>query len=160
MTQIAVYAGSFDPITRGHENLIHRALHFVDRLVVAVAINSSKQPLFSLEERKRFIRDAVPDPRVEVGEFSGLLVDFARKTGATLSIRGLRAVADFEYEYQMALMNHHLHPELETVFMVPGTDLTYVSSSIVREVARYGGNTADLVHPAVERALRAKFAKP
>ena len=159
MTQIAVYAGSFDPITRGHENLIQRALHFVDRLVVAVAINSAKQPLFSVAERKAFIRDAVPDPRVEVGEFSGLLVDYARKVGATLSIRGLRAVADFEYEYQMALMNHHLHPGLETVFMVPGTDLTYVSSSIVREVARYGGNTADLVHPAVERALRAKFAK-
>jgi pantetheine-phosphate adenylyltransferase len=158
MAKIAIYAGSFDPITRGHEDLIRRSLAFVDRLVVAVAINSAKQPLFSIEERKAFIKEAVGGPRVEVGEFDGLLVDYARKVGATLSIRGLRAVADFEYEYQMALMNRHLHEQLETVFMVPGIDLTYVSSSIVREVARYGGKTEGLVHPAVERALRAKFA--
>jgi len=157
MSQIAVYAGSFDPITRGHEDLIRRSLSFCDRLVVAVAINSTKQPLFTVDERRRFIRDSVDDARVTVAEFDGLLVDFARSVGATLSIRGLRAVADFEYEYQMALMNRHLHKELETVFMVPGIDLTYVSSSIVREVARYGGNTAGLVHPVVERALKAKF---
>jgi pantetheine-phosphate adenylyltransferase len=157
MSKIAVYAGSFDPITRGHEDLIRRSLAFCDRLVVAVAINSTKQPLFSVEERMRFIKESVDDERVDVAEFNGLLVDFARSAGATLSIRGLRAVADFEYEYQMALMNRHLHPALETVFMVPGIDLTYVSSSIVREVARYGGNTAGLVHPVVERALKAKF---
>ncbi len=157
MSKIAVYAGSFDPITRGHEDLIRRSLAFCDRLVVAVAINSTKQPLFSVEERMRFIKESVDDKRVDVAEFNGLLVDFARSAGATLSIRGLRAVADFEYEYQMALMNRHLHPALETVFMVPGIDLTYVSSSIVREVARYGGNTAGLVHPVVERALKAKF---
>ena len=157
MSQIAVYAGSFDPITRGHEDLIRRSLSFCDRLVVAVAINSTKQPLFTVDERRRFIRESVDDARVTVAEFDGLLVDFARTVGATLSIRGLRAVADFEYEYQMALMNRHLHKELETVFMVPGIDLTYVSSSIVREVARYGGNTAGLVHPVVERALKAKF---
>ena len=160
MSKIAIYAGSFDPITRGHEDLIRRSLAFVDTLVVAVAINSAKQPLFSLEERLGFIRDAVPDPRVTVGQFDGLLVDYAREVGAVLSIRGLRAVADFEYEYQMALMNRHLHKGLETVFMVPGIDLTYVSSSIVREVARYGGALTGLVTPAVERALRAKFAKP
>jgi pantetheine-phosphate adenylyltransferase len=160
MSKIAVYAGSFDPITRGHEDLIRRSLAFCDRLVVAVAINSAKQPLFSVEERMRFIRESVDDARVTVAEFDGLLVDFARSAGATLSIRGLRAVADFEYEYQMALMNRHLHKELETVFMVPGIDLTYVSSSIVREVARYGGNTAGLVHPVVERALKAKFKSP
>ena len=158
MSKIAIYAGSFDPVTKGHEDLIRRALAFVDRLVVAVAINSSKQPLFSLEERQRFIRESVADERVEVGQFTGLLVDYAREVGAVLSIRGLRAVADFEYEYQMALMNRHLHKGLETVFMVPGIDLTYVSSSIVREVARYGGDLTGLVHPAVERALRAKFA--
>ena len=158
MSKIAVYAGSFDPITRGHEDLIKRSLGFVDRLIVAVAINSAKQPLFSVEERKAFITAAVDDQRVEVAEFTGLLVDFARKTGATLSIRGLRAVADFEYEYQMALMNRHLQPGLETIFMVPGIDLTYVSSSIVREVARYGGTTTGLVHPVVDRALREKFA--
>jgi pantetheine-phosphate adenylyltransferase len=155
---IAVYAGSFDPITRGHEDLIRRSLSFVDRLVVAVATNVAKQPLFSLEERMQFIRESVADePRIEVGAFQGLLVEFARQVGATLSIRGLRAVADFEYEYQMALMNRHLHSELETVFMVPSIDLTYVSSSIVREVARFGGKTSDLVHPVVDRALRARF---
>lgn len=160
MSKIAIYAGSFDPVTRGHEDLIRRSLAFVDRLVVAVAINSSKQPLFTLEERMGFIREAVPDPRITVGHFTGLLVDYAREVGAVLSIRGLRAVSDFEYEYQMALMNRHLHRGLETVFMVPGIDLTYVSSSIVREVARYGGDLTGLVHPHVERALRAKFAKP
>ena len=105
-----------------------------------------------------FIRESVNDARVTAGQFDGLLVDYAREVGAVLSIRGLRAVSDFEYEYQMALMNRHLHQGLETVFMVPGIDLTYVSSSIVREVARYGGDIAGLVHPAVERALRAKFA--
>ena len=155
---IAIYAGSFDPITRGHENLIRRSLSFVERLVVAVATNVAKQPLFSLEERMEFIRASVADePRIEVRAFQGLLVDFARDVGATLSIRGLRAVADFEYEYQMALMNRHLRSELETVFMVPSIDLTYVSSSIVREVARFGGKTSDLVHPVVDRALRARF---
>lgn len=159
MSKIAIYAGSFDPITRGHEDLIRRSLAFVDTLVVAVAINSAKQPLFSVEERLRFITDSVDDKRVTVGQFDGLLVDYAREVGAVLSIRGLRAVADFEYEYQMALMNRHLHKGLETVFMVPGIDLTYVSSSIVREVARYGGALTGLVHPTVERALRAKFAK-
>jgi pantetheine-phosphate adenylyltransferase len=160
MAKIAVYAGSFDPITRGHEDLIRRSLAFVDRLVVAVALNSSKQPLFSVEERKQFIEASVGGPRVQIAHFTGLLVDFARQVGATLSIRGLRAVADFEYEYQMALMNRHLYPQLETVFMVPGIDLTYVSSSIVREVARYGGNPDGLVHPTVARALRAKFSAP
>jgi pantetheine-phosphate adenylyltransferase len=159
MSKIAIYAGSFDPITRGHEDLIRRSLAFVDELVVAVAINSAKQPLFSVEERLAFIREAVPDKRVRVGQFNGLLVDYAREVGAVLSIRGLRAVSDFEYEYQMALMNRHLHKGLETVFMVPGIDLTFVSSSIVREVARYGGDLTGLVIPSVERALRAKFAK-
>ncbi|MGI8498990.1 MAG: pantetheine-phosphate adenylyltransferase [Gemmatimonadaceae bacterium] len=158
MAKIAMYAGSFDPVTRGHEDLIRRSLTFVDRLVVAVATNVAKQPLFSVEERMRFIRESVnEEPRLEVLQFDGLLVDFARRLGATMSIRGLRAVSDFEYEYQMALMNRHLYPELETLFMVPSIDLTYVSSSIVREVGRFGGVTADLVHPVVERAIRARF---
>jgi pantetheine-phosphate adenylyltransferase len=157
---IAVYAGSFDPITRGHEDLIRRCLSFVDRLVVAVATNVAKQPLFTVDERLQFIRVAVgDDPRVEVQRFEGLLVHFARKVGATVSIRGLRAVSDFEYEYQMALMNRHLSGDLETLFMVPSIDLTYVSSSLVREVARFGGRTSDLVHPAVETALRERFGK-
>lgn len=160
MPRIALYAGSFDPITRGHEDLIQRSLNFVDKLVVAVAINVAKQPLFSIDERKEFIKAAIDsDPRVEIREFEGLLVDFARSVGATVAIRGLRAVSDFEYEYQMALMNRHLHPDLETLFMVPSLDLTFVSSSLVREVARFGGATADLVNPTVESALRARFRR-
>jgi len=153
----AVYAGSFDPITRGHEDLIKRSLQFVDRIVVAVATNVSKQPLFTLDERVAFIQAAVgEDDRVEVQQFNGLLVDFARTVGASLIIRGLRAVADFEYEFQMALMNRHLAPGLETVFMVPSLDTTYISSSLVREVARFNGEIADLVHPLVATALRSK----
>ena len=153
----AVYAGSFDPITRGHEDLIKRSLQFVDRIIVAVATNVSKQPLFTLDERVAFIRAAVgDDARVDVRQFDGLLVDFAREVGASLIIRGLRAVADFEYEFQMALMNRHLAPGLETVFMVPSIETTYISSSLVREVARFGGDISGLVHPLVADALRAK----
>jgi pantetheine-phosphate adenylyltransferase len=158
-SRIAIYAGSFDPITRGHEDLMHRSLEFVDRLVVAVTTNSSKVPLFSVEERVALIRAAVSDePRIEVHCFGGLLVDFAESVGASLLIRGLRAVSDLEYEYQMAMMNRHLSPRLETVFMVPSLDTTYISASLVREVARYGGRVDDLVHPMVAEALRAKLA--
>ena len=158
--RIAIYAGTFDPITRGHEDLIHRALTFADRLVVAVAVNVSKQPLFSTAERVGFIRTAVgDDPRVEVREFPGLLVEVAREVNARVLIRGLRAVSDFEYEYQMALMNRHLSPGLETVFMVPSLETTYISASLVREVARFGGKVDELVHPAVARALHARFAR-
>jgi len=138
---------------------MYRSLEYVDRLIVAVATNSTKQPLFSVEERVSLIRAAVEDePRIEVRSFGGLLVDFAREVGASLLIRGLRAVSDFEYEYQMALMNRHLSPRLETVFMVPSLDTTYISASLVREVARYGGEVGDLVHPRVAAALRAKVA--
>ena len=155
--RIAVYAGSFDPITRGHEDLIRRSLAFVDQIVVAVATNISKQPLFTLEKRVAFVRAAVgDDPRIDVKQFNGLLVDFARAVGANLIIRGLRAVADFEYEFQMALMNRHLAPGLETVFMVPSLDTTYISSSLVREVARFGGDVSGLVHPVIAAALRSK----
>jgi pantetheine-phosphate adenylyltransferase len=157
-SRIAIYAGSFDPITRGHEDLMHRSLEYVDRLIVAVATNSSKQPLFTTEERVELIRAALADePRIEVRSFGGLLVDFARECRASLLIRGLRAVSDFEYEYQMALMNRHLSPRLETVFMVPSLDTTYISASLVREVARYGGEVGDLVHPRVADALRTKI---
>jgi pantetheine-phosphate adenylyltransferase len=158
MATIAIYAGSFDPITRGHEDLIFRSLEFVDRLVVAVATNSAKQPLFSPSERIDLIRATLPEgARVDVCEFQGLLADFARKMSATLLIRGLRAVADFEYEFQMALMNRHLSPKLETVFMVPSVETTYISSSMVREVARYGGDLNGLVHPRVAQALQSRF---
>jgi len=159
MNRIAVYPGSFDPITKGHEDLIHRSLGFVDRMVVAVAVNVAKQPLFSFEERVALIRECVPDKRVEVQSFDGLLVDFAKKVSATVIVRGLRAVSDFEYEFQMALMNRNLGPHIETVFLVPAFDLTYLSSSLVREVARFGGDVSALVHPAVQKALKRKFAK-
>ena len=159
MPTIAVYAGSFDPITRGHEDLIQRSCEFVDKLVVAVANNSSKKPLFSPDERVALIRQATADnPRVEVRQFQGLLVNFAREVGASLIIRGLRAVADFEYEFQMALMNRQLSPGLETVFMVPSVETTYISSSIIREVAQFRGDLDGLVHPVVAEALKAKFA--
>jgi pantetheine-phosphate adenylyltransferase len=159
--QTAIYAGSFDPITRGHEDLIVRSLEFVDRVIVAVATNSSKQPLFTIEERVALIREAVADdPRIVVKSFGGLLVDFARRENAHLLIRGLRAVSDFEYEYQMALMNRHLSPKLETVFMVPSLDTTYISASLIREIARYGGDVSQLVHPAVAKALQAKSETP
>jgi len=159
MNRIAVYPGSFDPITKGHEDLIHRSLGFVDRMVVAVAVNVQKQPLFSFEERVALIRECVPDQRIEVQSFDGLLVDFAKKVGATVIVRGLRAVSDFEYEFQMALMNRNLGPHIETVFLVPAFDLTYLSSSLVREVARFGGDVGGLVHPAVAAALAARFRR-
>ena len=137
---------------------MHRSLEFVDTLIVAVAINSTKTPLFSIDERVQLIKDSVgEDTHIQVHSFGGLLVDFAREVGASLLIRGLRAVSDFEYEYQMALMNRHLSPRLETVFMVPSLDTTYISASLVREVARYGGVVDDLVHPRVADALRSKI---
>jgi pantetheine-phosphate adenylyltransferase len=158
MPTVALYAGSFDPFTNGHADLIRRSLGFADRLVVAVATNVAKSPLFTAEERVRLMRAALEhESRVTVESFSGLLVDFARSKGVRLIIRGLRAVSDFEYEYQMALMNRHLRPELETVFMIPSLDTTHVSSSLVREVARFGGDISKLVHPVVADALRAKF---
>ena len=159
--RIAIYAGSFDPLTRGHEDLVGRSLEFVDRLIVAVANNSSKQPLFTIDERVALIQSALDgEERVEVKSFSGLLVDFAAKEGANLLIRGLRAVSDFEYEYQMALMNRHLATKLETVFMIPSLDTTYISASLVREIARYGGDVSSMVHPAVAKALRERTGAP
>jgi pantetheine-phosphate adenylyltransferase len=158
MPRTALYAGSFDPITNGHTDLIKRSLTFVDRLVVAVATNIAKESLFTPEERTTLIREALEnDARVEVRHFQGLLVNFARDEGVRMVIRGLRAASDFEYEYQMALMNRHLAPEMETVFMVPSLETTYISSSLVREVARFQGDVASLVHPAVATALRRKF---
>jgi pantetheine-phosphate adenylyltransferase len=157
---LALYAGSFDPITNGHEDLIKRTLTFADRLIVAVANNMNKQPLFTVEERIEFIRELTDgDPRIEVRSFSGLLVNFSKEVGARVNVRGLRAVSDFEYEFQIALMNRHLHPELETVFMTPSLDTTYISSSMVREVAKFGGDVRGLVHPVVAEALVARYAE-
>jgi pantetheine-phosphate adenylyltransferase len=124
-----------------------------------VAVNVSKQPLFSLDERVALIKQAVPDKRLAVQSFEGLLAEFAKKVGASIIIRGLRAVSDFEYEFQMALMNRNLAPKIETVFLVPAFDLTFVSSSLVREVARFGGDVSPLVDPMVQQALKRKFGK-
>ncbi|HMH56194.1 MAG TPA: pantetheine-phosphate adenylyltransferase [Gemmatimonadales bacterium] len=158
MTRIAVYPGSFDPPTKGHEDLVRRSLALADQLIVAVAINVVKQPLFSVEERLEMLRAAVGgDSRVSFQAFDGLLAEFAKRVGATIIVRGLRAVSDFEYEFQMALMNRQLHPSLETVFLVPAVDLTYLSSSLVREVARFGGDVTPLVHPKVAAALTRRF---
>jgi pantetheine-phosphate adenylyltransferase len=158
MTRIAVYPGSFDPPTRGHEDLVRRSLSLADRLIVAVAMNVGKQPLFSVEERLEMLRAAAgDDSRVSFQSFDGLLAEFAKKVGATIIVRGLRAMSDFEYEFQMALMNRQLHPSLETVFLVPAVDLTYLSSSLVREVARFGGDVQPMVHPAVAAALARRF---
>ena len=158
--RVALYAGSFDPVTRGHEDLIRRSLALADRVVVAVAININKQPLFTLEQRTQFIRQAIgPDDRIEIRSFSGLLVDFAREIGATINVRGVRSVSDLENEMQMAMMNRHLSPELETVFLAPSVGTTFISSTLVREVARFAGNVDALVHPVVAGALRERFRK-
>jgi pantetheine-phosphate adenylyltransferase len=158
MTRIAIYPGSFDPPTRGHEDLVRRSLALADRVIVAVAINAAKQPLFSVEERLGMLQAMIGrEPRVSCQAFDGLLAEFAKREGASVIVRGLRAVSDFEYEFQMALMNRQLHPSLETVFLVPAVDLTYLSSSLVREVARFGGDVSSLVHPAVAQALSRRF---
>ncbi len=158
MTRIAIYPGSFDPVTRGHEDIIRRSLAFADKLFVAVAVNVSKEPLFTLEERVTLLEQALHDAEhVEVQAFDGLLADFARTVGASMVVRGLRAVSDFEYEFQMALMNRQLHSELETVFLTPALDHTFLSSSLVREVASLGGDVRNFVHPAVSNALATKF---
>jgi pantetheine-phosphate adenylyltransferase len=160
MTRIAVYPGSFDPPTRGHDDLIRRSLSLADKVIVAIATNSSKTPLFTVEERLELLHAVAGDsPSVAFEAFDGLLVDFAKKVNANFIVRGLRAVSDFEYEFQMALMNRQLHPRLETVFLVPAVDQTYLSSSLAREVARYGGDVSALVHPEVEAALRKKFGR-
>ncbi len=159
MTRVAIYPGTFDPPTRGHEDLISRSLHFVDRLIVGVAESDTKNTLFTVEQRVAFLSEILDDEdRVEVKPFDGLLADFADEVGANLVVRGLRAVSDFEYEFQMALMNRKLHNGLETVFLVPALHLTFLSSSLVREVASLGGDVSDLVHPVVQKALQHKPA--
>jgi pantetheine-phosphate adenylyltransferase len=160
MTKIALYPGSFDPPTKGHEDLVRRSLALADQVIVAIAVNGAKQQLFTVEERLAMLRDTVGgDSRVSIQSFDGLLAEFAKRVGASIIVRGLRAVSDFEYEFQMALMNRRLHPSLETVFLVPAVDLTYLSSSLVREVARFGGDVGGLVHPAVAAALGSRFRR-
>jgi pantetheine-phosphate adenylyltransferase len=160
MPRRAIYPGSFDPLTNGHLSLIQRGLKIFDGLVVAVANNVAKQPLFTLEERKALIRDAVgDDPRVEVDHFETLLVDYAKQRGIHTVLRGLRAVSDFEYEFQLATMNTKLDPDFESVFVMTGHDYFYVTGSLVREVASFGGDVSGLVPPNVAQGLARKFAR-
>jgi len=158
---IAIYPGSFDPVTNGHLDLIERASKLFDRLVVALLLNPDKEPLFSVEERVEMLQEVVKRLRnVEVDTFGGLLVDYARRKKARVLLRGIRAVSDYEYELQMALMNRQLEPQLETVFMLPAEAYSYLSSRLVREVARLGGSVKGLVPPAVEARIRAKVGRP
>ena len=155
--RIAVYPGSFDPLTNGHVDIIRRGAAMFDRIIVAILLNAEKAPLFTAAERAKIIRDVFKDtPSVEADTFEGLLVDYARLQGANVIVRGLRAVSDFEYEMQMALMNRHLSPDVETVFMMPAEQYTYVSSRLVKEVASLGGSVHGLVPDAVEARLLEK----
>jgi pantetheine-phosphate adenylyltransferase len=152
--RIAVYPGSFDPLTNGHVDIISRGAQLFDRIIVAILLNAGKKPLFSIAERIAIIQDVFASTaNVEVDTFEGLLVDYARRQKASVIVRGLRAISDFEYEMQMALMNRHLCPELETVFMMPAEQYTYVSSHLVKEVASLGGSVTGLVPPVVEARL-------
>jgi pantetheine-phosphate adenylyltransferase len=158
--RLAVYPGSFDPLTNGHVDIILRGLRIFDRIVVAVLTNPEKTPLFSVEERVAMAREVFRgQPRVEVDAFGGLLVEYARRKGACAIVRGLRAISDFEYEFQMALMNRRLSPEIETVFMMPAEAYTYISSRLIREVFAHGGPITGLVPDVVEKQLREKSAR-
>lgn len=159
-TRLAVYPGSFDPVTNGHVDIIERGTRIFDRIVVAILVNVEKVPLFTTEERVATAREVFRgQPRVEVDTFQGLLVDYARHRQANVIVRGLRAVSDFEYELQMALMNRRLTPEIETVFMMPAEPYTYVSSRLVKEVFSLGGSVERLVPASVEAQLRAKHRR-
>ncbi len=155
--RIAIYPGSFDPLTSGHVDIIERGSRIFDKIIVAILINAEKVPLFSEEERIAIIKDVFKgNKHVQAETFNGLLVDYAQEKNATVLVRGLRAVSDFEYEFQMALMNRHLAPGLETVFMMPDEKYTFVSSRLIKEVFTLGGEVAGLVPPVVEQKLRAK----
>ncbi|MBC7924245.1 MAG: pantetheine-phosphate adenylyltransferase [Bryobacteraceae bacterium] len=154
----AIYPGSFDPITNGHLDLIGRASRLVDHLIVGVLRNERKQPLFSVEERVDMVREVIrPFPNVDVDHFEGLLVDFATQKDATLIIRGIRAISDYDHEWQMALMNRRLRPEIETTFLMAGEAYSYISSQLVKEVIRLGGKVSDLVPAQIEEHLKQRF---
>jgi pantetheine-phosphate adenylyltransferase len=154
-----LYPGTFDPVTRGHEDLIGRALSIVDTLWVGVASDTTKEPLFPIEDRVEMLREVTGgESRIRVEAFAGLTVDFARRIGARAILRGLRAVSDFEFEFQMALMNKHLAPDIEMLFMAPDSTYSFLSSSLVREVARLGGDVEAFVSPVVARRLSERFA--
>ena len=157
---IAIYPGSFDPITNGHLDLIERGCRLFDKLIVAILRNETKQPLFSVEDRTEMLRDVLERfPNVAVDSFNGLLVDYAAQNGATVLLRGIRAISDYEYELQMALMNRRLRPDIETVFMMASEAYSFISSRLVKEVFGLGGNIRGLVPPTVEARLRKQFGR-
>ena len=158
MNQAAMCAGTFDPITMGHLDVIERTSRIFPRVVIAVATNSGKNPLFNLDERIALVRESTANLKgIEIKSFNGLLVDFAESVKVRVIVRGLRAFSDFEYEFQMALTNRKLKPEIETIFLMPKQDYSYISSSNVREVAQLGGDTTQFVPPSVQRALEGRF---
>ena len=153
----AIYPGSFDPVTNGHLDVIERACTLFDEVIVAVAINDEKLPLFASDERLTMLRNAIKNSNVRVAPMEGLLVEFAASEKAHAVVRGLRAISDFEFEFQMALMNRKLDPEIETIFLMPKEEYTYLSSRIVKEIAKLGGDVSAFVPPAVAKALAKKF---
>ena len=154
-----VYPGTFDPFTKGHEDLVRRAAKLFDRVIVGIADSESKRPMFTAAERIAMTREVLAAyANVEVVGFSGLLMDFVHSIGASVIVRGLRAVSDFEYEFQMAGMNRNLYPEVETLFLTPAEQYLFMSATIVREIARFGGNVSSFVHPVVAARLKAKVA--
>jgi pantetheine-phosphate adenylyltransferase len=160
MSTIAIYPGSFDPLTNGHLDLIARGSRLADRLIVAILSNQAKQPLFTVEERAEMLEEVLkPYPNVEIGRFDGLLVDYAAQRGAKVILRGIRAISDYEYELQMALMNRRLHPEIETVLLMADEAFFFISSKTVKEVASFGGNVSGLVPPLVEQRLKKRFTR-
>ncbi len=160
LKRIAVYPGTFDPITYGHIDVIKRALLLCDKLIIAVAKRREKAPLFSLKERVELAKNSLKElPNIEVEGFDGLLISFVRKKKANIIIRGLRAISDFDYEFQMALTNRKIAPDVETVFFLPAEEYSYVSSSLVKEIAALGGDTSKFVPPPVVKALKKKFKK-
>lgn len=159
MSTLAVYPGSFDPLTNGHVDIITRGACLFDRIIVAILVNAEKFPLFSMEERVAIARAVFEDqPNVEIDTFDGLLVDYVERRGAQVIVRGLRAVSDFEFEFQMALMNHRLNGRIDTIFMMPAEQYTYISSRMIKEVFSLGGRVHGLVPDTVEDRLREKFA--
>jgi len=158
--RIAVYPGTFDPVTNGHLDLVERGCRHFDRLILAILANEGKRPMFTVAERLEFLRRATANlDNVEVDRFDGLLVDYADRVGASFILRGIRAVTDFEYELQMAMMNRRLHPRVETVFLIPSEEYSYVSSRLVREVATFGGDLTGLVPEDVREALVARAGR-
>ena len=155
MNRHAVYPGTFDPITNGHQDLVRRAASIFERVIIAIAANPNKAPMFSLDERVDMARRVLAElPNVEVVGYSGLTVEFARTQGARVIVRGLRAVSDFEFEFQLANMSRHLERDIETVFLTPQEQFTFISSTLVREIAVLGGNVSEFVHPIVEEELK------